>query len=97
MTNLLKYAFGLQPLIPAPGAPVSLTFPGAATTFRYQRPANRPDLLYLVEASSNLTTWDSAEIIQTRIAQISGIETWESVIPEADPQQRFMRVKVTSR
>jgi hypothetical protein len=97
MTNLLKYAFGLHPLIPAPGAPVSLAYPGTATTFRYQRPANRPDLVYLVEASSNLTTWDSADIIQNRIAHISGIETWEAVIPKTDPYRQFIRVEISRR
>ena len=97
MPNLLKYAFGFHPLVPSPGAPVAFYPPGTVTTFRYQRPANRPDLDYLVETSSDLTTWNSASLVQNRIAQTSGMETWEIVIPETDPQPRFMRVKVTSR
>jgi hypothetical protein len=95
MPNLLKYAFGFQPQVPASGTPVSLVPPGTATTFRYQRPANRPDLVYLVETSLNLTVWNSDGIPQNRVAQSSGMETWETVIPETDPQRRFMRVKVT--
>lgn len=97
MTNLLKYAFGFQPLVPVPGSPVSIIPPGTATTFRYQRPANRPDLDYLVETSSDLTVWNSDGIPQNRIAQSSGMETWETVIPEAGTQRRFMRVTVTRR
>jgi hypothetical protein len=97
MPNLLKYAFGFQPLVPVPGAPVSLLPPGTATTFRYQRPANRPELDYLVQTSSDLTAWNSDGILENRIAQSSGMETWEAVIPETDPQRRFMRVTVTRR
>jgi hypothetical protein len=97
MPNLLKYAFGLRPMAASPGAPVSLLATGPTKALRYQRPANRPDLDYIVESSPDLGNWGDEGILQSRVAQTSGMETWEAVVPGPHPQRLFMRVRVTRR
>ncbi len=94
ISNLMKYALGLAAKTPST---ISITthHSGAAISLTYQRPANRPDLVYSVEASANVATgsWLTAGVTHVRIGQ-GEPETWQASTPATGPI-RFMRLKVT--
>jgi hypothetical protein len=66
--SLLKYAYGLSPLLPTPagaGLEVTAAFsdPNTISTYTFQRDAAATDLTYVLEASSDLVGW--APIVQS--------------------------------
>jgi len=95
MPNLLKYAFGRPPFIPASVAPLSPLPAGGGIGIRYQRPSNRRDLVYLVESSGNLVDWTPDGMVQSLVHEESGMESWEAVLPESPRERRFFRLNVS--
>jgi len=96
LTNLLKYALGLDPHVAATtGLPAAGTN-GANWTYTYTRPANRTDLTYTVQASTNLTDWTTLTVTATKVGTAGGVETWQAEYPSANATQLFFRLKVTN-
>jgi len=95
LTNLLKYALGLPPKTPS-AAGLSLAKPSTAWLFTYTRPANRPDITYIVEISPDLTngTWTTSGVSHSRIAT-GDPETWQAGhTPGAAESRIFFRLNV---
>ncbi|MCC6414443.1 MAG: immunoglobulin domain-containing protein, partial [Opitutaceae bacterium] len=92
--NLMEYALGLEPKADdITGRPEM----GATTTdwtYTYTRPADRPDLTYEVEASTDLATWSTSGVTLARTAA-GPTETWQAAVPFGTGDQVFLRLKIT--
>jgi len=99
LPNLVEYAFGLNPLAASTGHPVPTDFVslGSKRHLRLYIDRRREDVDYIVEGSSNLTTW---EMVKT----YEGIGTESPYFVDSAhdlnaPTQprRFLRLKVRER
>lgn len=87
---LLEYALGLNPhAAETNGAPV-VSHAGDQLTLTFRR--LRPELTYVVEASSDLVTWSAAGVTQE--FAING-EDITAAVPFEDGGRRFLRLAVT--
>ncbi len=93
ISNLMKYALGLAAKTPS-ATGITTHRSGAALSLTYQRPANRSDLVYTIEASATMAagSWLTAGVTHVRIAQ-GEPETWQASTPATGPI-RFLRLKV---
>ena len=62
MSNLIKYALGFDPKASRTGSGVSLVQSGGSPALLFQRPANRSDVVYSVEVSTDLQSWSSSGV-----------------------------------
>ena len=95
LTNLLKYALGLPPKIPSTTG-ITLTKPSTMWLFTYTRPANRPDITYIVEISPDLMNgaWTTSGVSHARVST-GDPETWQgSYMPGAAESRCFFRLNV---
>lgn len=95
LSNLLKYALGLAPRTPVASGLPQAGLAADGWTFTYGRPAERPDLTYAVEVSTNLSSWSSAGVAHERIATVDGSEQWRGRVPFAAGTVVFFRLRVT--
>ncbi|MEY3896610.1 MAG: hypothetical protein RLZZ214_2130, partial [Verrucomicrobiota bacterium] len=97
VSNLLKYAFGLDAKVPAsPGfLPWISPVAGDSVVFIHEERAGASDISYQVEASTDLVTWNTPVVEQTRGAALGGWVTVSSraSLPE-NPQHTFYRTRV---
>jgi hypothetical protein len=96
LSNLLRYALGLGRESPLAERRPELTRVADAWVFRYERPSWRPDLEYLVEASTDLQHWSSVNVHHHMIAEAGGTDSWEAYA-EAEATTLFYRLVVTLR
>lgn len=96
LTNLLKYALGLDPHVATTAAP-EFSLSGDNWVFTYTRPASRPDLTYAVEVSSNLSNWVTTGVTLTHVLPDpeSGPQTWRATYPRTSSAPVFVRLRVT--
>ncbi|MDP1579307.1 MAG: matrixin family metalloprotease [Candidatus Didemnitutus sp.] len=94
LSNLVEYALGLNPRVANAGAAGSTARTETEWTFTYTRPAERGDVLYAVEASTDLTTWSTAGVTHTRTAT-GATETWRASVPVSASGNLFFRLRVT--
>ncbi|MBP6864399.1 MAG: hypothetical protein KBC32_03905 [Candidatus Didemnitutus sp.] len=92
LPNLLKYALGL----PAK-TPVASGLPGVAVSethyvYTYTRPAERPDLTYVVEVSTGFAEWSA--ITPEFVSAQGTTETWRAIYPLSSSGQAFFRLRV---
>ena len=97
--NLQRYAYGLDPLNPDRAQLPHIVFRNGYACIDVFRNPGAMDVDLIVEASSDLVTWDSssASIVQVtapEYADVADIETWQVTLPlEVTPKQ-FMRVRL---
>ncbi len=94
LRNLLEYGLALSPLAPDPSPMTALQVSGLGTQlpschFTFIRA--RPDLVYTLEASSDLSTW---EIIATNPGVISASTPVDVHVPNSGVR-RFFRLRVS--
>lgn len=94
VSNLLEFAVGRNPLVPETEPILEVWREEGGWCVAYQRPAQRPDLLYRVEASLDLVTWSDAEIEHTRFSEDSGMETWLATRDAPGDVRVFFRLRV---
>lgn len=93
--NLLKYALGIS-LADSAGAPQpTLSTDAADWIYTYVRPADRSDVDYTVEVSSNLSTWASTGVAHEFVSSSSGIETWRARHTLSMTPRLFFRLRVS--
>ena len=96
LSNLLKYALGLEPRLPAETGLPQVARVGDAWVFTYGRPPDRVDVTYVVEASADLKNWSSAGVTHQLVAVVDDIEQWRATAPAATfGPTVFFRLKVT--
>lgn len=94
LTNLVKYALGLNPKVDATtGLPTASTT-AEEWTYTYMRPSDRSDLSYVVEVSTNLTSWTTEGVTHVLVTSAEGTETWRATYPLAGHANAFFRLKV---
>ena len=89
--SILEYALGTHPNDPASATAPTLTRTATHVLFSY--PRLRAELLYIVEASTDLTTWSSAGIDQDTTTPIGQTATATLALPAETPRI-FLRLRV---
>lgn len=99
VSNLLKYAYGLEAKIPASSGylPWISAVAGGTPVFIHEERAGASDILYQVESSTDLVTWNIPVVEQTRGTAAGG---WVTVSSRAslqeNPQRTFYRARVVA-
>lgn len=94
LTNLLKYALGLDPRLPANGA---LPLPARTAeewTFTYVRPPDRADITYTVLVSTDLATWTDTGVTHELVGPVDDWEQWRARVPLSMGAKVFFRLQV---
>lgn len=92
LPNLLKYALGLSAKTPASSGLPEVTITATHYVYTYTRPADRPDLAYLVEVSTGLTEWSNIapELFSTQ----GSTEIWRAIHPLSSSANAFFRLRI---
>jgi pectate lyase len=91
--NVVKYGLGLAPFAPATQPLVGFRLQGGAGILSYNRPADVPDLVYLVEVSSNLVNWTSQGVTLQQVGTNgTGLQIWEGSYPAAGQSELFFQL-----
>jgi len=93
LTNLAKYALGLSPTSPAQSGLPAFALSGDDWVFTFTRPADRSDVSYTVEYSTDLAQWQA--ITATQQGETDGLQTWEARVTSAGRPQIFFRLRFT--
>lgn len=94
-TNLVKYALGLDPHVPASSAVTAVTTTSTDWVFSYVRPSSTIDITYEVEVSQDMTTWTSVGVAHVQAAVNGANETWTASYPLASAPRLFFRLKIS--
>lgn len=92
-SNLVEYALGGDPKNPTGAIAPEIASPADEWTFTYTRPADRADVSYHVEISTDLATWTTSDVTLERIAT-GERETWRARVPHATSSVIFFRLRV---
>jgi hypothetical protein len=93
VANLVKYALGLPPLIPAQQPLVGISYNAGEAVLTYHRPATISDVIYQAETCTDLLTWSSSGMIQQIIGTDSdGRQIWQASYSGASDPKRFLRL-----
>jgi hypothetical protein len=92
--NLLEYALGLEPKSVSTAGLPGVGVAGSDWTYTYTRPADRTDVIYTVEYSTNLSTWSTSGVAHELVSSSGGIETWRTRYPLASATNCYFRLKV---
>ncbi len=94
LSNLVEYALALNPRAANANGTGLADRTETEWTFTYSRPAERSDVLYEVETSTDLTTWSTTGVTHTRTAT-GATETWRASVPVSVSENLFFRLRVT--
>lgn len=94
LANLLEYALGFDPRVATTASLPGISTSGTEWVFTYLRPADRSDVFYLPEYSTNLTEWNTDGITHERTAT-GATETWQARVPIGTGGNVFFRLRVT--
>lgn len=96
VSNLLRYALGLGPREPMRPGQLEIERDANAWIYAYRRPTDRSDLLYAVQASTDLTNWTTQNVIHEFESADGEFETWRAIyVPPVNAPQVFFRLVVT--
>ena len=92
LSNLLEYAFNLNPGQPSLTGIPFIGEDNADLTLTYQKDISKPDISYQVEVSDNLVAWPPAGDVL--VLTNGTIETRQANVPVSGGR-RFLRLKIT--
>ena len=103
LSNLMEYAFGLDPKVADPAALPAVSMQNGALTLTYTRLHDAGDLTYAVEASDDLISWSSGTGLAPATQELSVTPldlTRDSVVvcdnaPINSASRRFLRLKIS--
>lgn len=93
LTNLVEYALGLNPLVATNSGLPLIASSETEWTYTYTRPADRSDLTYAVEFSTDLAAWTTTGVTHERLAT-GPTETWRGRVPLSTGTRVFFRLKL---
>lgn len=97
LTNFLKYALGLPPRVAATAADLPQPATSATHwTYTFTRPIDRDDVVYDVQASTNLTDWTTIMLTVGKIGTEGDVEIWRAQYPLSSANHLFFRLKVST-
>jgi Right handed beta helix region len=95
ITNLMKYALGLNPAVSyggtSPGMSLTGTTSGGASSLALTFSGTAKDITYSVQATSDLAAWTT--LYQSTVGQPPGEIIISDTIPVSSAQRRFMRLQ----
>jgi hypothetical protein len=94
VSNLLKYAFGLEPLVPVTGGMPVMGLSGGSLSLTYTRVTAAADVIYSVEWSSDLNLWSPTGVNEIRLSQGPLTEQYLASVSTAPATAKFLRVRV---
>lgn len=93
--NLLEYALGLDPRTAHPAAVPATSAENGFWIFLYTRPANRSDVNYIVQVSTNLQLWITiASMDHEQVAVVGETATWRARYSQTGAPNAFFRLRV---
>lgn len=92
--NLLEYALGLEPKAANGAGLPEVSATGGEWIYTYDRPADRSDVDYEVQVSTNLTDWSATGVTHERVAIDGETEHWRARYL-LSATNVFFRLKVT--
>lgn len=95
LVNLVEYALGFDPLQADAAAIPAAAAANGQWIFNYTRPAVRPGVVYVVEVSTNLTTWTAAGVTHEQVAVVGETAAWQARYPQASAPNLFFRLRVS--
>jgi hypothetical protein len=69
---------------------------GPDWTFTYTRPADRPDLSYVVQVSTNLVDWTSTGVTHEQTAESNGVQTWQARFLQSSASNVYFHLKIST-
>lgn len=95
ISNLLKYAFGLDPLASGTDGMPVMSLSGGSLALTYTKVLGASDLIYTVEWSADLAVWSSAGITEQVVGGDSETSEILATAPGAPASAKFLRVHIT--
>ena len=92
-TNLVEFASGLNPQVYNP-SPTTLGSEAGFLTLTYQRDLAMGGLTYLVQESSNVIAWTSANVTEELLAVAGTVQTIKARVPLALGDRQFLRLNI---
>ena len=97
ITNLLKYALGLDPLhVATASLPTVGSVPGYLT-LTYPKPDAVSDIVYTAQFSDDLATWSNTGVTQDVLADDGTTQTIRAKVSSSGIARRFIRLMVASQ
>ncbi len=93
--NLLKYAFGLDPLVPVAGGMPVMGLSGASLSLTYTKVLAATDVLYTVEWSADLDTWSPVGVTELTLSGDAVTQQILATVTAAPATAKFLRINVT--
>lgn len=97
VTNLLKYAFGLDPNVISTSGVPTVDVTGGTSILNYTRVPSATDLTYIAEWSSDLSDWKDTGFSKSIEISTGGNNRVAASIPSTSFPKRFFRVRVILR
>ena len=95
MSNLLKYALGLDPHVAAAGSAPVMGLSGGSLTLTYTKVLAATDITYTVEWSSDLTNWSPVGVTELPLGGNTVTQQIRATAPLAPAEVKFLRLHVT--
>lgn len=92
-SNLVEYAFALQPLASDAFEPLAVIAVGAEWLIQFARPADRNDVTFRIEVSSDLVTWVPLDVTEITAADPSEVQ-FEGRVSRTTFPSIFARLRV---
>ena len=95
VSNLQKYAFGMNPLLASPSGLPLLGPIGTAPSVTYTQALAATDVTYSVEWSSNLLTWSTAGVSTQVLSSTATTQQIRASAPVDGAKVKFIRLNLT--
>ncbi|MGI8433068.1 MAG: hypothetical protein ACR2MW_12355 [Chthoniobacterales bacterium] len=95
LTNLLEYGLHAQPLVPDVAKLPQVALEGSDLTLIYTKVTTASDIQYLVEQSTDLTSWTAATATNEIVATNANVQTIKAKVARNSNAQLFLRLRIT--
>lgn len=95
VSNLLKYAFGLDPHVASSAGLPVMALGGGSLSITYTKVLSATDLLYSVEWSSDLATWSAVGITEQTTGGNATTQQILATAPSGPIGAKFLRIHIT--
>ena len=95
LTNLVKYALGLEPTTDATAGLPVLSTTATDWVYTYTRPGNLTDVIYAVEVSTDSVNWTMAGVTHELVSSSGGLDTWQARYALGSTTDILFRLRIT--